>query len=280
MECMSLGCSSNTVEGELFCHVHVHETAEVDPMECPRGCGKMLYKQDNWENAILWILLSLVPLVLLSGTFTTMVMGIFSCISIIWIGQHQHKQSAVFRFSCNKCEGVLLDNKSLSSIKSHGGITDISEKLMSELDNTIQSSEIKCPGCDVIMARIPISYVLQDKGTGILVIDLIKLSIPNTMNLMELDGCRDCGLVWFDKGEINDIRNSQTLRGESFGESGKGWYREGRESKKAFEGISMKRDDGNPVKTVPMTHREFAYCSVDGCNSLAFRNLEFCHRHK
>ncbi len=277
---MSFGCSSRAVEGELFCHVHVHETAEVDPLECPRGCGQMLYKQDNWENAILWILLSLVPLILLSGTFTTMVMGIFLSISILLFGQHQHQQNAAYRFSCSKCEGVLLDNKSLSGIKSLGGITDISEKLMLELDNTIQSSEIKCPGCDVIMARIPISYVLQDRGTGILVIDLIKLSIPNTMNLMELDGCRDCGLVWFDKGEINDIRNSQTLRGESFGESGKGWYREGRESKKAFEGISLKRDDENPVKNVPMTHREFAYCSVDGCNSLAFRNLEFCHRHK
>ena len=80
---------------------------------------------------------------------------------------------------------------------------------MSELDNSIESSEIKCPGCEVKMARIPISYVLPDQGTGITIIDLIQLAIPNTMNLMELDGCRDCGLIWFDKGEIDNIRKAR-----------------------------------------------------------------------
>ena len=44
MECMAIECSSDAVEGELFCHVHAFMTAEVDPMECPRGCGLMAYK--------------------------------------------------------------------------------------------------------------------------------------------------------------------------------------------------------------------------------------------
>ena len=45
MECMAIECSSDAVEGELFCHVHAFMTAEVDPMECPRGCGLMAYNK-------------------------------------------------------------------------------------------------------------------------------------------------------------------------------------------------------------------------------------------
>ena len=289
MECMASRCSSVAIEGELFCHEHIHMTGEVDPMECPRGCGPMLYKQDSWNNGALWILGSLIPMFWVEQM---PLLAVASCVLILAYGHSLHKKNADYRFSCKKCEGVLLDNKTLSSVKNNY-VSDISEKLISELDNSIESSEVKCPGCEVNMARIPISYVLPDTGTGILVIDLIKAVVPNTMNLLELDGCRDCGLIWFDKGEIAKIGNSQTLRGEHFGESGKGWYSESRKSKRAFEGMDIKRDDGRILTTHPghfttirkaspnrHSKKNFTYCSVDGCNALAFRNLEYCHRHK
>ena len=286
MECMAIECSSDAVEGELFCHVHAFMTAEVDPMECPRGCGLMAYRQDSW-NGLWWILGALMVFFLL---IEMVLLAVLASISILTFGGWQHKQNANYRFSCDKCEGVLLDNKTLSGIKNYGGISDLSGKLMSELDNSIESSEIKCPGCEVKMARIPISYVLPDQGTGITVIDLIQAAIPNTMNLMELDGCRDCGLIWFDRGEIDNIRKSQTLRGENFGEAGKSIYSEGRQSREAFKGMKIERAvesrtvnrfDSKRVKAdSEVVRRQFTYCSIEGCNSLAFRSLEYCHRHK
>lgn len=286
MKCMAVECSSDAVEGELFCHAHIRMTAEVDPMECPRGCGPMAYKQDRW-NVGLWILGSFVAFLLLIEMF---VLAVLVSISIMTWGGWQHKQNASYRFSCFRCEGVLLDHKTLSGIKNYSGISDLPGKLMSELDNSIESSEIKCPGCEVRMARIPISYVLPDQGTGITIIDLIQLAVPNTMNLMELDGCRDCGLIWFDKGEIDNIKKSQTLRGESFGEAGKKRYSEGYQSREAFKGIKIERAvEGRSVMAIDnkrkktgssLSRREFTYCSIEGCNSLAFRSLEYCHRHK
>lgn len=278
MECMASRCSSVAIEGELFCHEHIHMTGEVDPMECPRGCGPMLYKQDSW-NGGLWILGSLIPILMIE---LMPLLAVAGSVSILAYGHFLHKKNADYRFSCEKCEGVLLDNKTLSSVK-NGYISDISVRLMSELDNSIESSEVKCPGCELNMARIPISYVLPDSNSGILVIDLIQAVVPNTMNLLELDGCRDCGLIWFDKGEIDNISNSKTLKGEHFGESGSGWYSESRKSKRAFKGMDIKKDDAGSIRKAPSNRhskKNFTHCSVDGCNALAFRNLEYCHRHK
>ena len=95
---------------------------------------------------------------------------------------------------------------------------------------------------------------------------------------------------WFDRGEIDNIRKSQTLRGENFGEAGKSIYSEGRQSREAFKGIKIERAvesrtvntfDSKRVKAdSEVVRRQFTYCSIEGCNSLAFRSLEYCHRHK
>ena len=78
----------------------------------------------------------------LDGLFLAIEMvllAVLASISILTFGGWQHKQNANYRFSCNNCEGVLLDNKTLSGIKNYGGISDLSGKLMSELDNSIES---------------------------------------------------------------------------------------------------------------------------------------------
>ena len=82
MKCMAVECSSDAVEGELFCHAHIRMTAEVDPMECPRGCGPMAYKQDRW-NVGLWILGSFVAFLLLIEMF---VLAVLVSISIMTWG--------------------------------------------------------------------------------------------------------------------------------------------------------------------------------------------------
>ena len=105
MECMVLECSSDAVEGGVFCHLHAHMTAEVDPMECPRGCGLMAYKQDNW-NGWWWIFGALAVFFLL---IEMVLLAVLASISVMTYGGWQHKQNANYRFSCDKCEGVLLD---------------------------------------------------------------------------------------------------------------------------------------------------------------------------
>lgn len=270
-----MGCSVEAIEGELFCREHIHITAQVDRLECPRGCGPMSYLPVGWDNQY-WIIGCMIIFFVLSGDI---ILATITSISIFYFGRVLYLKSASFRFSCKKCEGVLLDNKSIVSLR-NSKISDFSGKLMIELDNSIESSGIKCPGCEVNMARIPISYVTPDSSSGNLLIDMIRDAVPNTMEHMELDGCRDCGLIWFDKGEMWNLSSSETMRGEYLGESGRNHYKESVKTRRAFEGKKVIRNDGKSVNASTQVGRKFTYCSMEGCNALSFRNLEYCHRHK
>jgi len=89
--------------------------------------------------------------------------------------------------------------------------------------------------------------------------------IPNKEEYLDLDGCRDCGLMWFDEGELQSVTTSETLEGEFAGQAGK--KRAGGRYRKAH-GRAVE------IKSGP------SYCATEGCRTLAFRSLEHCYKHK
>ena len=281
MECMAPDCLSEASEGETFCLDHMHMTGELEQLPCPRGCGLLSYdKLGFFENdagsgegaaglvlaAIgMWMLAEVseiplaVPLLLLT----------LGAVALAGAAT-QKKNNPRFRYICksihNKskgCGGVLLDYKWLTGVRNYVGVPDVGGMLIKELDSALEASEMECPGCDSAMARIPLSYVMPDTGSvGWLVLAAL---VPNARRDLELDGCRDCGLMWFDEGELQSVTTSETLEGEFTGQAGK---------KRADARYRRASGRAVEIKSGP------SYCATEGCSTLAFRSLEHCYKHK
>ena len=279
MECMAPDCLSEASEGETFCLDHMHMTGELEQLPCPRGCGLLSYEKLGFLESEEGQLLTAVAAILLSCGVWSMLWSPLPGLLLFILGAvalagavDQKGKNPKFRYICKPvhgkskgCGGVLLDYKWLVGVRNSLGIPDVGGMLIKELDSALDAGEKECPGCGSAMSRIPLSYVMPDNSGGNIGLAVILAMIPNKKEYLELDGCRDCGLMWFDEGELHSVTGSETLEGGFAGQAGKkrtdARYRGARG--RAFE---VKSDS--------------SYCATEGCRRLVFRSLEHCYKHK
>ena len=279
MECMAPGCLSEASEGETFCLDHMHMTGELEQLPCPRGCGLLSYEKlgflESEEGEFLTVVAALLSScglwLMLDESLLGLLLFILGAVALAGaVGQKG--KNPQFRYICkpvhgksNGCGGVLLDYKWLVGVRNRLGVPDVGGMLIKELDSALEAGEKECPGCGSAMARIPLSYVMPDSGSSHLLIDIVRAMVPNARQELELDGCRDCGLMWFDEGELQSVTTSETLEGEFAGQAGK------RRTDSRYTGA---RGRAVEVKSGP------SYCATGGCRRLVFRSLEHCYKHK
>ena len=279
MECMAPGCLSEASEGETFCLDHMHMTGELEQLPCPRGCGLLSYEKlgflESEEGEFLTVVAALLSScglwLMLDESLLGLLLFILGAVALAGaVGQKG--KNPQFRYICkpvhgksNGCGGVLLDYKWLVGVRNRLGVPDVGGMLIKELDSALDAGEKECPGCGSAMARIPLSYVMPDSGSSHLLIDIVRAMVPNARQELELDGCRDCGLMWFDEGELQSVTTSETLEGEFAGQAGK------RRTDSRYTGA---RGRAVEVKSGP------SYCATGGCRRLVFRSLEHCYKHK
>ena len=115
-------------------------------------------------------------------------------------------------FYCIKCRGAMLDSKTI--------ISKIGEEKALAIERELsrcKAGEKMCPSCEGRMNRIPITYVMPDRGGGTdlataLVVATIQAMIPNKKEYLDLDGCSSCGLFWFDSGEMSNVSLSESMK--------------------------------------------------------------------
>jgi len=279
MECMAPGCLSEAREGETFCLDHMHMTGELEQLPCPRGCGLLSYEKlgflESEEGEFLTVVAALLSScglwLMLDESLLGLLLFILGAVALAGaVGQKG--KNPQFRYICkpvhgksNGCGGVLLDYKWLVGVRNRLGVPDVGGMLIKELDSALDAGEKECPGCGSAMARIPLSYVMPDSGSSHLLIDIVRAMVSNARQELELDGCRDCGLMWFDEGELQSVTTSETLEGEFAGQAGK------RRTDSRYTGA---RGRAVEVKSGP------SYCATGGCRRLVFRSLEHCYKHK
>ena len=113
---------------------------------------------------------------------------------------------------CIKCRGAMLDSKTI--------ISKIGEEKALAIERELsrcKAGEKMCPSCEGRMNRIPITYVMPDRGGGgdlggALVVATIQAMIPNKKEYLDLDGCPSCGLFWFDQSEMSNVSISESMK--------------------------------------------------------------------
>ena len=240
-------CSRRAVSGELFCRQHISQKGDIEKLQCPRGCGLLTYRL--WNR---------------SGYYY-----------------------------CTKCRGAMLDAKRLEAkLASNASIFN---RL---LEKEGEECSLKCPSCEGLMYRFKIVYVLPEGGGGVgnlggtgggslvgllVVIAVVAVVVAASESKkksgrkgsMAIDGCKDCGVFWFDGDELQIVKSAEGIRGAKDSDS-----------RKKREQVRYKWKEKERHKLVPSGRATNTNClHIDekngkNCRRVTYRGTEYCYMHQ
>ena len=251
-------CSRRAVAGELFCRQHISQKGDIEKLQCPRGCGLLTYRL--WDR---------------SGYYY-----------------------------CTKCRGAMLDAKRLEAkLASNASIFN---RL---LEKEGEECSLKCPSCEGLMYEFKIVYVVPEGGSVgnigslggggggaivaiivvVLVIGVVSAAMSESKKkssgkeigedvkgpVMAIDGCKDCGVFWFDGDELQIVKSAEGIRGAKDSDS-----------RKKREQVRYKLKEKEPLKLVPSGRATNTNClHIDekngkNCRRVTFRGTEYCYMHQ
>ena len=131
--------------------------------------------------------------------------------------------------SCNTCTGVILESKSIDQkLKGDGfGLAlNKAEYIRTALSSSTEDSEHDCPDCGEKMSSVEIPIEvhvpvddsaltvaiakkagLEMRQGSILVPDAIE-ELSTVSKIVELDGCKECDLLWFENAKTELLLSS------------------------------------------------------------------------
>ena len=186
--------------------------ASTEVFRCPNGCGELSYDRhdkvsefDKEIVAVLGVLMLVAGIIIGEGW---LILGGVVAFGLFLFATGE----TTAYFSCINCGGGMLDSKTI--------ISKIGEEKALAIERELsrcKAGEKMCPSCEGRMNRIPITYVMPDRGgggdlVGALVVATIQAMIPNKKEYLDLDGCSSCGLFWIDSGEMVSISGSESMR--------------------------------------------------------------------
>ncbi|MED5452321.1 MAG: hypothetical protein VX493_03250 [Candidatus Thermoplasmatota archaeon] len=239
-------CSRRAVAGELFCRQHISQKGDIEKLQCPRGCGLLTYRL--WDR---------------SGYYY-----------------------------CTKCRGAMLDAKRLEAkLASNASIFN---RL---LEKEGEECSLKCPSCEGLMYRFKIVYVLPEGGGGVgnlggtgggslvgllVVIAVVAVVVAASESKkksgrkgsMAIDGCKDCGVFWFDGDELRIVKSAD-IRGADEGEGEKPGTVANPDWKGATETNLAKTTSARITNCLHVDEK-----NGKNCRRVTYRGTEYCYMHQ
>ena len=114
--------------------------------------------------------------------------------------------------SCNTCTGVILESKSIDK-KLKGDLLGLSENkaeyIRTALSSSTEDSEHDCPDCEkkMIHISVPLEGEVRHRSNHLVpdIVDDIQNLTATVSRTIDLDGCKECDLLWFDKAKKEEV---------------------------------------------------------------------------
>ena len=246
-------CSRRAMEGMLFCKMHLEQVAELENLDCPRGCGKMEFK---------------------SGYIRGKMDGFYRC-----------RECEGRLLDAKRMDRIMKYSDDLSRFLESGEECDIR---CPTCNSGMVDVRVKC---NVPDDRGGGTHLGGGGGIGGLVLGiaiagLVESAKQNNrenkrrssgsvfdgeFTYMSVDGCRDCGSFWFDGGEMQNIQSSIDLRSTTTEE----WA----EVEEMLEERNQERLERRMSET---GGNICSHVGEDGapCLTQRMHNQEYCWKHK
>ena len=249
-------CSRLALEGFLFCRQHRVQIADLEKLQCPRGCGLLTYKLlgnkggyyvcKECKGSALNAKMMETRLSEHVGTLNELLESGEEC-----------------SLKCPNCEREMLEFRVAYVIEGGGGPGHVGNL-----------GQMGGGGAAIIAGIVLISVIAaaaaasQRKSGG-------TEYDQTTGETMLVDGCRECGTFWFDGNELSIARQSVSIEGTSPADvariEAEDWERE--EARARFTA-------GRRGRAVNTTCLHIDEMNGKKCRRVTFRSTEYCYKHQ
>ena len=165
------------------------------------------------------------------------------------------------------------------------------------LEKEGKECSLKCPSCEGLMYRFKIVYVLPEGGGGVgnlggtgggslvgllVVIAVVAVVVAASESKkksgrkgsMAIDGCKDCGVFWFDGDELRIVKSAD-IRGADEGEGEKPGTVANPDWKGATETNLAKTTSARVTNCLHVDEK-----NGKNCRRVTYRGTEYCYMHQ
>ena len=246
-------CTREAMTGLLFCRAHRAQLADIEKLQCPRGCGQLTLRLSN--NSRYFHCRKCKGALLDAKILETKLSERADMLNELL----ENGEECSLR--CPRCEGLMLEIRVVYEMPKGGG---------GGLGNI---GPVGHPGAligilliVVVVAAISAAAESKKKRSED---ENDEFTGPN----MVIDGCRDCGTFWFDADEMQIVKQSLSITGTTKEEL----VRIEAEVKEKEEVRASARGSGRAANTTCLHIDEK---NGKKCRRVTFRSTEYCYMHQ
>ena len=161
---------------------------------CPKGCGPLEYNDQMTNRSYMLAFVGPIIIVigLIAGSSSISGLGIIMILYAFYA-------TKISLLRCWDCLGAMYESKSLDIF-----LKNDANYLRTQLFSSQKTSQYNCPECGEKMKLLDLSIrerhpYIEPSGLGIL------KWILKGKKTMQIDGCCECDMVWFDSDEENEL---------------------------------------------------------------------------
>ena len=187
-------CTREAMTGLLFCRAHRAQLADIEKLQCPRGCGQLHLRMSN--KSMYFHCRKCKGALLDAKMLETKLSERADMLNELL----ENGEECSLR--CPRCEGLMLEIRVVYEMPKGGGAGNLGSV-----------GDIGHPGAligilliVVVVAAISAAAESKKKRSED---ENDEFTGPN----MVIDGCRDCGTFWFDADEMGIVKQSLSIKG-------------------------------------------------------------------
>ena len=233
-------CFREAMTGALFCRGHRTQLGDLEKLQCPRGCGQLIYRSE-YKNGYYYCQECKGTMLDAKSVEKEISKHAETLKNLLGDGKK-------CSLKCPRCEALMLQIRVAYKLPEGGGGN---------------IGGLGGGGGGGLLLGIAVVAVVAAAAES---------SKSKKGKLMVIDGCRDCGTFWFDAKEMSTVKQSTSVEGED-----EEIARTKVESAKKKEVYGVGLSVGRSANTNCMHIGEN---NGKKCRRVTFRASEYCYMHQ
>lgn len=253
-------CIREAMSGALFCRSHKTQLADIEKLQCPRGCGQLTLRMSN--NSMYYHCKECKGAMLDAKSIETRLSKQADILNNLL------ESGDECSLRCPRCEGLMLEIRVIYEMP-EGGFGG----------GGVNLGGVDHPGAIIGLLAVVVVVAVVSAAAEAAKKSKMEKDGKKTDNdeftgpNMVIDGCRDCGTFWFDVDEMNIIKQSTSIK---------------RTTKEELASIeaeiveSVERKEESRVEGRSANTHCLHIDKLNGksCQRVTYRSTEYCYMHQ
>ena len=179
-------CFREAMTGALFCRGHRTQLGDIEKLQCPRGCGQLIYRLE-YKNGYYFCQECKGTMLDAKSVEKEISKHVETLKDLLENGEE-------CSLKCPRCEALMLEIRVTYKLPEGGGLGG-------------GLGGFGGGGGAGILLGIAVLVVVAAAAES-------AASSKSKGTRMVIDGCRDCGTFWFDASEMKIVKQSTSIEGE------------------------------------------------------------------